>query len=82
MLWGLEEFGIPRMNFAGSMVGVMAEGAIFKNLNKNFSFVYGNIKNEETQERLKIFINAVRAIAYLKDAVIGIIGMRPDGFDL
>jgi len=82
LLWGLEEFGIPRMNFAGSMVGVMAEGAIFKNFNKSFSFIYGNIKNDETQERLKIFISAVRAIAYLKEAVIGIIGMRPDGFEV
>jgi L-fucose isomerase-like protein len=82
LLWGLEEFGIPRMNFAGSMVGVMAEGAIFKNFNKSFSFVYGNIKNEEAQEKLKIFISAVRAITYLKEAVIGIIGMRPDGFEV
>ena len=82
LLWGLEEFGIPRMNFAGSMVGVMAEGAIFKNFNKNFSFIYGNISNEETQERLRIFINAVKAISYLKEAVIGIIGMRPDGFEV
>jgi L-fucose isomerase-like protein len=82
LLWGLEEFGIPRMNFAGSMVGVMAEGAIFKNFNKNFSFIYGGINNKDTQKNLEVFISAIRAISYLKEAVIGIVGMRPDGFEV
>jgi len=82
LLWGLEEFGIPRRNFVGSMVAVMAQGAVLKNLDKRFSFVYGNIKNKGTQNRVKVFIGAIRAIAYLKEAIIGIIGMRPDGFEV
>lgn len=82
LLWGLEEFGIPRRNFAGSMVALVAQGAVLKNLDKNFSFVYGDIKDKEIQDKAKIFINSIRAIAYLKEATIGIIGMRPDGFEV
>ena len=82
LLWVLEEFGIPRRNFAGSMVALVAQGAVLKNLDKNFSFVYGDIKDKEIQDKAKIFINSIRAIAYLKEATIGIIGMRPDGFEV
>ena len=46
LLWGLEEFGIPRRNFAGSMVALVAQGAVLKNMDKAFSFVYGDINDK------------------------------------
>jgi len=82
LLWGLEEFGIPRRNFAGSMVAMVAQGAVLKNMDKAFSFVYGDINDKAIQNKARVFINTVRAITYLREANIGIIGMRPDGFEV
>jgi L-fucose isomerase-like protein len=81
-LWGLGELALDSRNFTGSMVGVMAAGALFKNLDKRFSFIYGPIEKQEAQRRLDIFVRVVRAIAYLKEATIAVIGMRPDGFEI
>jgi len=82
LIWGIEEFAIKKHNFTGSMVGVMPQGSIFANLGKKFSFVYGNILSQSAKEKVKIFVNTVRAIAYLKESAIGVIGMRPDGFEI
>ena len=82
LVWGIEEFAIKKHNFTGSMVGVLPAGPIFKNLGKKFTFVYGNIERENTQKKVKVFVDATRAIAYLKEASIGVIGMRPDGFEI
>ena len=82
LIWGIEEFAIKKHNFTGSMVGVMPQGSIFANFEKKFSFVYGNIFRQSAKEKVKIFVNTVRAIAYLREATIGVIGMRPDGFEI
>ena len=82
LIWGIEEFAIKKHNFTGSMVGVMPQGSIFVNFGKKFSFVYGNISKQSARDKVNIFVNAVRAIAYLKEATIGVIGMRPDGFEI
>ncbi len=79
-LWGIGELALASRNFTGSMVGVMAAGALFKNFDKPFSFIYGPI--DKAQRRLEVFLRAVRAIAYLREATIGVIGMRPDGFQI
>ncbi|MGQ9616956.1 MAG: L-fucose/L-arabinose isomerase family protein [Spirochaetota bacterium] len=81
-LWGLGELALDNKNFTGSMVGVMAAGALFKNLGKKFSFIYGPVEREEAQRKLGIFVRVVRAIAYLKEATIAVVGMRPDGFEI
>jgi L-fucose isomerase-like protein len=83
VLWGIpEQLLLPNNsgNLTGSMVAVMAAGNIFKSLEKQFSFVYGDIIEKETQRRFEIFIRALCAIKYLRNSYIGIIGMRPDGF--
>ncbi len=82
VLWGLGELALETKDFSGSMVAVMAAGTIFKNFDKKFTFIYGAIKQEETRKRVHIFVNTVRAIAYLKEATIAVIGMRPDGFQI
>jgi L-fucose isomerase-like protein len=82
VLWGLGELALETKDFSGSMVAVMAAGTIFKNFDKKFTFIYGTIKQEETRKRVHIFVNTVRAIAYLKEATIAVIGMRPDGFQI
>jgi len=83
LIWGIEEFAIKKHNFTGSMVGVMPQGSIFANFNQKFSFVYGSdIKKESVRNKVSVFVNAVRAISYLKNAAIGVIGMRPDGFEI
>jgi len=79
-LWGIGELALASRNFTGSMVGVMAAGALFKNFDKPFSFIYGPI--DKAQRRLEVFASAVRAIAYLREAAIGVLGMRPDGFQI
>lgn len=83
LIWGIEEFAIAKHNFTGSMVGVMPLGSIFANFGQKFSFVYGSdIKKASVKNKVRVFVNAVRAIAYLKDSTIGVIGMRPDGFEI
>lgn len=82
LIWGIEEFAAKKHNFTGSMVGALPQGTIFKNFGKRFSFVYGNISKQSAKDKVRIFVNAVRAIAYLKEATIGVIGMRPDGFEI
>ena len=83
LIWGIEEFAIKKHNFTGSMVGVMPQGSIFANFGQKFSFVYGSdIKRQSVKDKVKVFVNAVRAISYLKEATIGVIGMRPDGFEI
>ncbi|MDZ7838209.1 MAG: hypothetical protein U5N58_09780 [Actinomycetota bacterium] len=82
LIWGIEEFAISKHNFTGSMVGVMPAGTIFKNFGRTFSFAYGNAKSGKPKKNVEKFIKAVTAIAYLKEAVIGVIGMRPDGFEI
>ena len=82
LIWGIEEFAIKKHNFTGSMVGVLPQGSILVNFGKKFSFVYGNISKQSAKDKVRIFINAVRAIAYLKESSIGVIGMRPDGFEI
>ncbi len=81
-LWGIGELSLKTKSFTGSMVGVMAAGTLFKNLNRHFTFIYGPIKDQKTKGNLRVFVNAVRAIAYLKEATIAVIGMRPDGFEI
>jgi len=82
LIWGLEEFAIKKHNFTGSMVGVLPQGTIFANFDKKFSFAYGNVNRPGVKEKVRVFVNAVRAISYLKEATIGVIGMRPDGFEI
>ncbi|MBN1298248.1 MAG: L-fucose/L-arabinose isomerase family protein [Actinobacteria bacterium] len=82
LIWGLEEFAIKKHNFTGSMVGVLPQGTIFANLGKKFSFVYGNVSRPKVKDKVRIFVNAVRAISYLRGATVGVIGMRPDGFEI
>ena len=79
---GIGELPLASRNFTGSMVGVMAAGALFKNFDKPFSFIYGPVSDPQAQRRLGAFTGAVRAIAYLREATIGVIGMRPDGFQI
>jgi len=81
-LWGLGELALESREFSGSMVAVMAAGTIFKNFNKEFTFIYGSIKEEKAKKKIRVFINTVRAISYLKEATIAVIGMRPDGFQI
>ena len=81
-LWGIGELALASRSFTGSMVGVMAAGALFKNFDKPFSFIYGPVGEERAQRKLRVFVGAVRAIAYLREATIGVIGMRPDGFQI
>ncbi len=81
-LWGIGELALGSRSFTGSMVGVMAAGALFKNFDRRFSFVYGPIADERAQRKLQTFTAAVRGIAYLEEATVGVIGMRPDGFQI
>jgi len=81
-LWGLGELALETRDFSGSMVAVMAAGTIFKNFDKKFTFVYGTIRDESARKRIGLFVNTARAIAYLKEATIAVIGMRPDGFQI
>lgn len=81
-LWGLGELALETRDFSGSMVAVMAAGTIFKNFDKEFTFIYGTIKEEEAKKRVGLFVNTTRAIAYLKEATVAVIGMRPDGFQI
>ena len=82
LIWGIEEFAASKHNFTGSMVGAMPAGSIFKNFGRTFSFVYGNAKGGRPNHGVQKFIKAVTAIAYLREAAIGVIGMRPDGFEI
>jgi len=82
VLWGVGELALEKKSFSGSMVGVMAAGTLFKNLDRRFTFIYGQIEKKETKRKLQIFIKAVRAIAYLEEASLAVIGMRPDGFEI
>jgi L-fucose isomerase-like protein len=83
LIWGIEEFAIKKHNFTGSMVGVLPQGSIFANFGQKFSFVFGsNVKRQSVKDKVKVFVNAVTAISYLKEATIGVIGMRPDGFEI
>jgi len=82
LIWGIEEFAIKKHNFTGSMVGALPQGSILANFGKKFSFVYGNISKDSVKDKIKVFVKAVRAISYLKEASIGVIGMRPDGFEI
>ncbi len=82
LIWGIEEFAISKHNFTGSMVGVMPAGTIFKNFDRTFSFAYGNAQSGKPAKNVEKFIKSVQAIAYLREATIGVIGMRPDGFEI
>ncbi|MHB1253414.1 MAG: hypothetical protein ACYCZ1_04540 [Candidatus Humimicrobiaceae bacterium] len=82
LVWGIEEFAIKKHNFTGSMVGALPQGGIFLNFGQKFSFVYGNVSKQSVKDKVKVFVNAVRAISHLREAVIGVIGMRPDGFEI
>ncbi|MFB0520408.1 MAG: hypothetical protein ACETWD_03140 [Desulfatiglandales bacterium] len=81
-LWGIGELALQSMSFTGSMVGLMAAGTIFKNMDKPFAFIYGSIEDKRAKEKVNVFISAVRGVSYLKEATIAVIGMRPDGFEI
>lgn len=82
LLWGIEETQINKGILSGSMIGLMPAGTTFRNLNKKFIFSYGTIEKEDARNRVKRFINAVRAMAYMNEAKIALIGSRPDGFEI
>ncbi len=82
LTWGLEEYLIKDGLLAGSMIGLMPAGTIFRNLEKKFSFAYGTVGKDGAKRKVKVFINVIRAIAYMKSARIGLIGSRPDGFEI
>jgi L-fucose isomerase-like protein len=81
-LWGIGELALDRKDVSGSMIGLLAAGTLFKNLDKRYSFIYDTINNDKTRKRISVFIQAVKAIAFLKEATIAVIGMRPDGFEV
>ena len=82
LIWGVEEYLVEKRLITGSMIGLMPAGSVFKNLDKKFSFIYGSVKKESIKAQLKSFLNVVRAIVYMREAKIGIIGSRPDGFEI
>ncbi|MGM0367223.1 MAG: L-fucose/L-arabinose isomerase family protein [Actinomycetota bacterium] len=82
LIWGIEEFAIKKHNFTGSMVGVLPLGTVFKNFGRPFSFAYGNVGSGKPKKNVNKFVKAVEAISYLNEATIGVIGMRPDGFEI
>ena len=67
LVWAFEENrliedGIP----AGSLTGLMPAGMIMRNMGKRHSFVFGNADNDEVRAKAGLFVDAVRAIAYMK----------------
>lgn len=82
LLWGLEEYLINKGIISGSMVGLLPAGPIFRYLKKSFTFVYGTLEYKSVKEKINIFINVLRAIIYLREARVGILGNRPDGFEI
>lgn len=82
LLWGLEEYFIEKGVLSGSMIGAMPAGMIFRDLKKSFTFAYGNIQKEDARKKVKVFMDTVRAIVYMREAKVGLIGSRPDGFEI
>jgi L-fucose isomerase-like protein len=82
VIWGVGELSLETKSFTGSVVGVMPAATIFKAFDRPFTSIYGVIAQKDVQERLGTFVRAVRAIAYLRESAIGVIGMRPDGFQV
>ncbi len=82
VIWGFEEYLMDKKSVTGSMIGLMPAGMVFKNLDKKFSFVYGSINRREVQEQLKVLFNVIKAIVFMREAKIGLIGSRPDGFEV
>ena len=81
-IWGVGELSLETKSFTGSVVGVMPASTIFKSFGRPFSSIYGVIADMEVRRRVEVFVRAVRAIAYLRESAIGVIGMRPDGFQV
>jgi L-fucose isomerase-like protein len=82
LAWGLEEYLIKKGILSGSMIGLMPVGMICNNLQKTFSFAYGEIRNTDVQRKLRIFKSAINALVYMKESKLGLIGSRPDGFEI
>lgn len=82
LIWGVEEYLEEKRLISGSMIGLMPAGAVFKNLDKKFSFIYGSVKKDNVKDQLKSFLKSVMAIVVLREAKIGLIGSRPDGFEI
>ncbi len=82
LVWGLQEYLISKSIISGSMIGLMPSSSIFRNFGKRFSFVYGSVKRSEVKKKVAIFAKVVRAITYMEEARIGLIGSRPDGFEI
>lgn len=81
-LWGIGELGLESQDVSGSMIGLLPAGTFCKNINRKFSFIYGDVALQEVQEKLSVFIKAASAVAYLEEAKIAVIGVRPDGFEI
>jgi len=82
LVWGLEEYLIKGGLMTGSMIGLMPAGPIFRNFGKKFTFAYGIVDKKEAKEKVVVFMRVLRAIAYMREARIGLIGSRPDGFEM
>ncbi len=82
LVWSLEEYLISEGLLAGSMIGTMPVGSIFKYLDKKYTFAYGTVGKKDGEKKVKIFVRVIRAIAYMAQAKIGLIGSRPDGFEI
>ncbi|MCL6088193.1 MAG: hypothetical protein M1475_07250 [Actinobacteria bacterium] len=82
LAWGLDEYLIDKNILAGSMIGLMPVGMICRDIKRSFSFAYGDVKSSKLREKLSNFVSAVNAIVYMKTSKIGLIGSRPDGFEI
>jgi L-fucose isomerase-like protein len=82
VIWGFEEYLMDKKSVTGSMIGLMPAGMVFRNLDKKFSFVYGSIERREVQDQLKVLFNVIKAVVFMREAKIGLIGSRPDGFEI
>ncbi len=80
--WGLDEYLIEKKVLSGSMIGLMPIGSICKYLKKSFTFIYGQLDNPQTKQRIRTVLDVIKAIAVLKEAKIGLMGSRPDGFEI
>jgi L-fucose isomerase-like protein len=82
LVWSMEEYLLDKGILTGSMIGTMPAGPIFKNLDKKYTFAYGTPGKEKADKKVGVFMRVLRAIAYLREARIGLIGARPDGFEI
>jgi len=80
LLWALDEPMAGGRMRSNSLCGINLMASVLKRLDRNYSYVYGDLSDAECRTEVETFLKAAAAVRYLRTMRVGLAGSRAPGF--